>query len=236
MPNRFTTSGTGSPAGVPDYDEPIRGASLIHICIGDPQLNHLKRIEQAAQSGKKEFDWWNITKRARPGDMVIFYLTSPVSAFVATGVVERKVGDNDENEVAAEQHFYGRNCFWISKAAMLPRRVSLNEAKAQFPEWPYLKRPVVISIPNGSTPSDLVERFLRFLRAPVPPTQKSADLDDPPGRIATMTYRILRDTERAREVKRMHAHECQICGETIELPDGGRYAEAHHVRPLGSGH
>ena len=119
---------------------------------------------------------------------------------------------------------------------MLPRRVSLNEAKAQFPEWPYLKRPIVISIPNGSTPSDLVERFLRFLRAPVPPTQKSADLDDPPGRIATMTYRILRDTERAREVKRMHAHECQICGETIELPDGGRYAEAHHVRPLGSGH
>ncbi|HEX5445730.1 MAG TPA: HNH endonuclease [Pirellulales bacterium] len=239
MTKRSTRSGTSPhnpPADVAEVREPSRAAPLVHICIGDPRLNHLEQLEQAAQSGQKEFDWWNINKRVRPGDMVIFYLTSPVSAFVATGVVERNVG---ENEVPDERRgeFFGSNCFWISKAAMLPHRVTLNEAKDQFlAEWSYLNHPVVTSIPNDRTSRDLVERFLRFLRTSAPPTQEAADLDDPPERVATMTYRILRDTELAREVKRMHGHECQICGETIEHPDGSRYAEAHHVRPLGRRH
>jgi predicted restriction endonuclease len=50
------------------------------------------------------------------------------------------------------------------------------------------------------------------------------------------TYRILRDTAVARQLKADHECRCQICGITIELPDGTRYAEAHHVRPLGSPH
>ena len=31
----------------------------------------------------------------------------------------------------------------------------------------------------------------------------------------------------------MHGYKCQICGHTIELPDGSRYAEGHHIHPLG---
>jgi hypothetical protein len=59
---------------------------------------------------------------------------------------------------------------------------------------------------------------------------------DPPGRVLTTTYRILRDTAEARQLKADHEYRCQICGTTIKLPDGTRYAEAHHVRPLGSPH
>ena len=40
----------------------------------------------------------------------------------------------------------------------------------------------------------------------------------------------------AREVKRLHDWKCQICGSTILLPDDTRYAEAHHIRPLGGEH
>lgn len=55
-------------------------------------------------------------------------------------------------------------------------------------------------------------------------------------RIATTVYRILRDTEVARRVKMIHDYQCQICGHTIVFPDGRRYAEAHHIQPLGQPH
>lgn len=67
-------------------------------------------------------------------------------------------------------------------------------------------------------------------------TREANDLTEPPGRIQTTTYRILRDTELARRIKRLHKYKCQICGLTIRLPDGSHYAEAHHIRPLGSPH
>lgn len=59
---------------------------------------------------------------------------------------------------------------------------------------------------------------------------------DPPSRVVATTYRILRDTATARQLKADHGFRCQICGITIELPDGTQYAEAHHIRPLGRPH
>lgn len=48
--------------------------------------------------------------------------------------------------------------------------------------------------------------------------------------------RIVRDTRLSRSLKLLYDHECQLCGETINLPDGRRYSEAHHLRPLGNPH
>lgn len=69
-------------------------------------------------------------------------------------------------------------------------------------------------------------------------TPLAQDLLEPsnPDRVAATTYRILRDTELARQVKILHGFKCQICGDSILLPDGKSYAEAHHIRPLGSPH
>ncbi len=70
-----------------------------------------------------------------------------------------------------------------------------------------------------------------------PPTPLATDLTDVPAdRVRTTTYRILRDTELARIVKVMHDYQCQICGHAIKLPSGSRYAEAHHIQPLGEPH
>jgi hypothetical protein len=81
---------------------------------------------------------------------------------------------------------------------------------------------------------EAVELFSRFS---APPTHEAVDLCPPPAeRVATNTYRILRDTELARHIKALHDYRCQICGHTIELPDGSRYAEAHHIQPLGVPH
>jgi hypothetical protein len=66
--------------------------------------------------------------------------------------------------------------------------------------------------------------------------EEADDLAEPPRRIATNVSRIVRDTELAQEIKEMHNFECQVCGYSIRLSDGRRYAEAHHIQPLGGGH
>jgi DNA invertase Pin-like site-specific DNA recombinase len=69
-----------------------------------------------------------------------------------------------------------------------------------------------------------------------PPTPAASDIADPPPRIEVTVYRVLRDTAAARRVKELHGYECQICGSTIPLSGESKYAEAHHVRPLGGDH
>lgn len=56
-----------------------------------------------------------------------------------------------------------------------------------------------------------------------------------PDRAVQTTYRILRDTEMARRLKALHSNRCQICGESMCLPQGP-YSEAHHIQPLGTPH
>ena len=57
-----------------------------------------------------------------------------------------------------------------------------------------------------------------------------------PGRELQATYRILRDTALARQIKLLHKNKCQLCGMGIDLPDGKIYSEAHHIKPLGIPH
>jgi len=82
-----------------------------------------------------------------------------------------------------------------------------------------------------------IERMLEELRPTPLPMRAAIDLAAPASeRVETRTYRILRDTAKALYIKDLHEYQCQVCGHTIELPDGKRYAEAHHIRPLGAPH
>jgi hypothetical protein len=81
-----------------------------------------------------------------------------------------------------------------------------------------------------------IERIAEKRLATPEPTRLAADLEAPPPRIETTTYRVLRDTEVALRVKKLHDYECQVCGHVIALSNGRRYAEAHHIRPLGRQH
>jgi predicted HNH restriction endonuclease len=75
-------------------------------------------------------------------------------------------------------------------------------------------------------------------------TPLAIDVSDPnlsggaaePGKILIQVYRVIRDTKLCRDIKKLYNYECQICGLTINLPDDGRYAEAHHIIPLGAPH
>ncbi len=95
---------------------------------------------------------------------------------------------------------------------------------------------VTVALKNKSEhPADAV---------PVPSQQpktigKAVDFDitnDKPDRDTIQVNRIIRDTKMAVEIKELYHYVCQICGYYIEFEDGRRYAEAHHIKPLGSPH
>ena len=101
-------------------------------------------------------------------------------------------------------------------------------AKAKLPG----KAMVRLLIEGQAVTVTAMDDVLRRTRSLTPPTPTATDA--PPPRIETTTYRILRDTEVARRVKVLRNHKCQLCGSTIVMPDGTRYAEAHHIHPLGA--
>lgn len=55
-------------------------------------------------------------------------------------------------------------------------------------------------------------------------------------KIHQLVYRVLRDTVAARLIKTKYEFNCQLCGKTVNLADGKRYAEVHHIKPLGIPH
>lgn len=64
---------------------------------------------------------------------------------------------------------------------------------------------------------------------------REGDAYQPVERRATTILRIVRDTEMAREIKRLYQFQCQVCGIRLEGL-AGPYAEAAHIRPLGAPH
>ncbi len=80
------------------------------------------------------------------------------------------------------------------------------------------------------------------LRSEVNNTLKATDLELPadgqasPDKVLQETYRILRDTNLARQIKLLHNNKCQLCGEYIIINSAKRYSEAHHIMPLGRPH
>jgi putative restriction endonuclease len=54
-------------------------------------------------------------------------------------------------------------------------------------------------------------------------------------RQTTITNRIVRDTELPRRIKELYDYRCQICGFAVRTLSGP-YAEAAHIRPLGTPH
>jgi len=77
------------------------------------------------------------------------------------------------------------------------------------------------------------------LRSKAKNTPKAVDISDgtqDPSRSKQEVYRILRDTQLARQLKLLHHHKCQLCGDTINLSNDALYSEAHHIKPLGKPH
>jgi len=58
----------------------------------------------------------------------------------------------------------------------------------------------------------------------------------PSPRVQFNTYRYLRDTQIAKEIKREYKNICQVCEISLNISKNSYYSEAHHIKPLGQGH
>lgn len=86
-------------------------------------------------------------------------------------------------------------------------------------------------------------RLLKLNNAlpPIAPTKSaSVDLDkkygsEKPKRATQTVQRVIRDSKLGRQLKKLYDYKCQVCGLQIET-DAGFYAEAAHIKPVGSPH
>jgi hypothetical protein len=220
---------------IANNDKTTNRTIMTHICLAKGSDDELKWIESGASV--EEFYPWNITRKTRPGDRAVIYMTERISAFVAIATVGRKI-EIDEVKTRFAHHVphFKVNSFIIGRIQMIRPRIELAKAKERLPEWGYLNHPKIASIPNRTTPQGIVDKFLEMLQPLGLFASTAFDLANPPDRIAVTISRIVRDTELAWKVKQLYAYCCQICGYRIELPKGVPYAESHHIKPLGSPH
>lgn len=80
---------------------------------------------------------------------------------------------------------------------------------------------------------EIVENFTSIIPTKHEPLQPD---NTPPSRIKTIVSRIVRDTVLSRTTKSENNWKCQICGKTLQLPNGFNYSEGHHLQPLGGAH
>lgn len=90
-------------------------------------------------------------------------------------------------------------------------------------------------VEKGRHGFDIVRFKLERLPEQAPLTTREPAEPDPAYASSTVSRRI-RDTSLSREIKKIYAHHCQICGEVIAGADGRVYSEGAHVKPLGRPH
>ncbi len=77
-------------------------------------------------------------------------------------------------------------------------------------------------------------RLVRDDRAKPPAKPIAGGREEPP-RVETTVTRVIRDTALTRRIKEVYDYRCQVCGMQL-MCEGGPYAEAAHIVPLGRPH
>jgi len=187
---------------------------------------------------------WSFVHEIKLGDIVV--ANDAYNRMVGIGVVESEYipptsPENPLRQDATTHRHHVRLVNWIvRKPTDIPggrffvqrTLAPLDDAKVDT-----VKKAYLAAYPDDPETEKQLAQLFQLRGKSVQATPIASDVSDTTtAKVLTTTYRILRDTELARRVKVMHDFECQMCGHTIVLPDGTRYAEAHHIQPLGSPH
>jgi hypothetical protein len=97
--------------------------------------DHLQSLVRRAATKTK--DTWTVHPDARPDDTVLFYLTKPVGAFVASGIVIKRSRELWEGPDGAKHA-----TAWVREINLLPSPVTREEAKTKFPGLKWLRVPM----------------------------------------------------------------------------------------------
>lgn len=144
---------------------------------------------------------------------------------------------NKKWNVNAQHALYREDGTWYERLKKFPgvlfdsNGYVLFRTKDEYLNCPQLHIKKQTSCPKGISS---IQGYVPLNNA----VKQASDLEEPKGTTRAMyvTNRIVRDTPLARKVKKWHNHRCQVCGLTLTLFNGESYAEAHHIKPLGSVH
>jgi hypothetical protein len=163
---------------------------------------------------------------AEPGTVVLFQFTSQI---IANAVLLRT-----ERYEQADGPYKG--ALWFDpNSIQVFKPVGTDVVRKHWPEFTGFSQ-VKWNLISSRYPA--FEHELLGIQRPAPPVPQAPQSHDlqAPMRVQTTVSRILRDTQLTNRVKMLHNYECQICGHTLILANGSRYAEGHHIQPLGVPH
>ena len=108
----------------------------------------------------------------------------------------------------------------------------LFKTKEEYLNCRYLQLGKQLSVPKG------IASLPGYVRVKYTYNEQASDIEEPQEtyRVISTINRIVRDTPLARKIKILHNYTCQLCNEIVLLFNNQPYAEAHHVKPLGSKH
>ena len=71
----------------------------------------------------------------------------------------------------------------------------------------------------------------------MPQPKLTTGLDDEAAVVAFRQQQVrIRNAALAKQIKKLYGFRCQLCGESVSLAGGAKYAEVHHLKRLGSPH
>jgi len=97
-------------------------------------------------------------------------------------------------------------------------------------------RPAQVELLDGTTPKLWKGGKPTVVTIEPDPEDVAADIGEPPSKIQVTVSRVIRDTPKSKHLKRHYEHLCQVCRRPVFLVNKARYAETHHLRPLGGPH
>ncbi len=152
--------------------------------------------------------------------------TSPASEWRQKAIAHVASRGVTTNTVFA--HLVGKGTRHTLSAEGIDRLISgwVNNNSSELQHW--------IMESSSGAESERISQF--FSGSSVTPVASDIDEPEETERHLVSSYRVLRDTALARRIKAEMDFTCQQCGVRIMLADGTPYAEAHHVKPLGTLH
>lgn len=201
--------------------------------VGPPRPRFHILVEQrfAATGGPQRYG--ELLGKLKEGDILLMY-ENGVGIIAVGRVCERWDGKSHEDLV-----YYQPSDKW-TQGPVREYRIAVDWTRSDNPisvqevgrRFGYTPRPTIQPIRKQRAEAEAIVAAIRLATVVI---HEAIDLRAP-DRVTTTTSRIVRDTELACQIKALHRYECQVCGHTINLPDGSRYAEAHHIQPLGAPH
>jgi len=235
-----------------------------HELTREPEFVFHSTRTGGSMQGRSRRVEWTCKKTAIPGDVYLFWFGGSVRQLQAVGVCDSKVEERTPGDWTSASK--GWFCAF-SPVVRLREPLTIDDIRRDrtllswWSQRPYQGRPKQVS--SSSVAKRLVKLILSKnpddpqLRRILSAESRSSDgegssqecerlyfhINDekPPLRVRANVERVIRNTRKGIELKKLHDWRCQVCGVRLAIPAPGKaiasfHAEVHHVRPLGREH